>query len=90
MLFLCDGGLHIVVVIIEDGWEHVFDGLAFRASEGKGAGIDVLGLELHEYLSALAIAANDATGLPEADVVKELTTTDSYLANEQLIEVVGG
>ena len=43
MLFLCDGWLHLVVVILEDGWEHVFDGLAFTASEGIGAGIDVLG-----------------------------------------------
>ena len=90
MFFLCDGGLHVVVVIIEDGWEHVLDGFALTASEGEGAGIDVLGQQLHEYLATLAIAANDATCLPELDVIQELMTRDSYLANEQLVEVVGG
>ena len=52
--------------------------------------IDILSDELVQKAVALAIAANDAACLPEADVVEELTTTDSYLANEQLVEVVGG
>lgn len=39
---------------------------------------------------ALSISANDATDLPECDVIQELTTADSNLANEQLIDVVGG
>jgi hypothetical protein len=45
---------------------------------------------LHEYLAALAIASQDSSCLPELDVVQELTAWDSYFANEELIEVVGG
>ena len=40
--------------------------------------------------SALAVASDDAAGFPEGEVVEELAAGDSYLANEQLIEVVGG
>ena len=72
LLFLCDGWLHLVVVVIEDGWEHVFNSLSLTASEGEGAGIDVLGQQLHEYLAAFAIASQDATGFPELYVVQEL------------------
>jgi hypothetical protein len=39
---------------------------------------------------ALAIASDDATDLPERDAVQKLTPADSYLANEQLVDVVGG
>lgn len=39
---------------------------------------------------ALAVAANDTTYLPETDVVQKLTATDSYLANEQFKQIVGG
>jgi len=39
---------------------------------------------------ALAVASDDAAGLPEGDVVQELAAGDSYLANEQLKEVIGG
>lgn len=39
---------------------------------------------------SLAIPSYDATCLPEGDVVQKLTTRNAYLANEQLIEVVGG
>ena len=42
-----------------------------------------------KYVS-LAIPSYDATCLPEGDVVQKLTTRNAYLANEQLIEVVGG
>jgi hypothetical protein len=39
---------------------------------------------------ALSISANDATDFPECHFIQELTPADSYLANEQLIDVVGG
>ena len=39
---------------------------------------------------ALAIASDDATGLPERDVIQELVPGNAYLANEQLVQVVGG
>jgi hypothetical protein len=39
---------------------------------------------------SLAVASNDAPGFPEADVVQELVPADAYLANNELVQVVGG
>jgi hypothetical protein len=39
---------------------------------------------------AAAVATDDAAHFPEGDVVEELTTRQSYLANDELVEVVGG
>jgi len=39
---------------------------------------------------AVAVAADDAAGLPELELIEELAAGNAYLANEQLIEVVGG
>lgn len=39
---------------------------------------------------ALAVAANDTTYLPETNIIQEFMTTDSYLANEQFKQIVGG
>lgn len=86
----CDWRLCIVFVILEDGGEHVGDSLAFTASKGVGAGIDVLSEQLHEYLATLAVASDDATGFPEVDVIEKLAAGQSYFANEQLVKVVGG
>jgi hypothetical protein len=36
------------------------------------------------------VAFQDAAGLPELEVVKELTARDPDFAYEQLIEVIGG
>lgn len=38
---------------------------------------------------ALAVAADDAVNFPELQIVKKLMAGDSYLAYEQLIDVVG-
>ena len=90
-LFLCDGWFDVFVIVVEEGWEHIFDSQVFLVfPERKGAGVDILCQELHEYLTTLAVAANDASGFPEADVIEKFSATDSYLANEQLVEVVGG
>jgi hypothetical protein len=35
------------------------------------------------------MAADDATGLPEAYLVEEFMAADANLANEQLVDVVG-
>jgi hypothetical protein len=39
---------------------------------------------------AAAIASDDAACLPISDVVKKSVVLYAYLANEQLIDVVGG
>ena len=91
LLFLCDGWLHLVVVIVlEEHWEHLLRRVAFRTTEGVGAGKDILGNELVEEMVTLAVAAQDSSCLPELDVIQELMTGDSYLAYENLIVIVGG
>ncbi len=39
---------------------------------------------------ALAVASDDATYFPEGDVIQELMSADAYLANDELVQVVGG
>ena len=74
MFFLCDGGLHLVVVIVlEEHWEHLLRRIAFGTTESVGAGEDVLGNELVEKMVTLAIAAQDSSRLPELDFIQELT-----------------
>lgn len=51
-------------------------------------GLDALQLVLQDVTAAMA--ADDATGLPEAYLVEEFVAADTNLANEQLIDVVGG
>ena len=36
------------------------------------------------------VTSNDATCLPEANLVEKFMPADSYFTNEQLIDVVGG
>lgn len=51
-------------------------------------GLDALQLVLQDVTAAMA--ADDATGLPEAYLVEEFVAADTNLANEQLVDVVGG
>ena len=69
-------------------------------------GVDASGLQVYkagtQYVVSLpatcaphialsvVISSNDASCLPEPYVVKEFTTRESCLANDQLIDVVGG
>lgn len=39
---------------------------------------------------ALAVASDNATDFPKTNIIQELMTTDSYLANEQFKQIVGG
>ena len=50
--------------------------------------LDALKLVLKDV--AAIVASNDATCLPESNLIEELMTADSDLTNEQLIDVVGG
>lgn len=86
-----DGWLVVVVVVIlEYLGEHIGDGLALGVAHGVDGGVGALGYELVLQAVALAVATDDAAGLPEGDVVEELAAGDANLANEQLVEVVGG
>ncbi len=39
---------------------------------------------------ALTVASNDATNFPKTNIIQKLVPTDSYLANEQFKQIVGG
>lgn len=54
------------------------------------AGIYHFSKQLVGECAALAIASDDAADLPEREVIEECVVVDSYLANEQLIYIVGG
>ena len=49
--------------------------------------LDALKLVLKDV--AAIVASNDATCLPESNLIEELVTADADLANEQLVDVVG-
>jgi hypothetical protein len=50
--------------------------------------LDALKLVLKD-VSAI-VASNDATCLPESNLIQEFVSQDADLANEQLVDVVGG
>ena len=80
----------VVVVLLEEHREQVFDGLAFGVAHGKHCGVGALGYELVLQAVAVAVATDDTANLPEAEVVEKFTTRDAYLAHEQLVDVMGG
>ena len=80
----------VVIIVLEEHGEHILNGLALCVAHGIGGGIDTLCHELVLQSVAAAVASDDAASLPEAEVVEEGVTGDSYLAHEQLVDVVGG
>ena len=64
-----DGCLIVDVVILEYLREHVGKGLALRVAHGIDSSVGTFSHQLVLQPIALAVAANDATCLPEADVV---------------------
>ena len=82
-------GRSFVVVVLKEVREYVGRGLAIGVAHNVEGGVDNFGKELVLQTVALAIAANDAAYFPEADVVEEFMAGDTYLAHEQLIDVVG-
>ena len=82
--------LCIILFFSEQFGEEVGNGLAIGIAHAVHTGIDALCNELMCEPVALAVASQYATCLPELDAIEEFPTGDSYFANEQLIEVVGG
>ena len=79
-----------VVIVLEEYGEHISNVLALRVAHGIGGGIDTLCHKLVLQSVAAAVASDDAANLPEAEVVEEGVTGYSYLAHEQLVDVVDG
>ena len=71
----------MVIVILEECWEDVADGLSLGVAHGEHGGKGALGHELVLQAVAVAVATDDATDFPEAEVVKELTAWDSDFAH---------
>ena len=91
--FFCDGWLvYVFVVVLEYAWKHFFDFLSviFPIWICIFSCIDNFSQQLMFQTVTLAIAANDATYLPETNIIQELVSANSYLANEQLKQIVGG
>jgi hypothetical protein len=53
-------------------------------------GIYRFGQQLISQPISLVISPDDAPGFPEADVVQEFVPANAYLANNELVQVVGG
>ena len=54
------------------------------------AGVHHFGEQLVGEGAALAVASDYAPDLPEREVIHKGVVVDSYLAHEQLVDVVGG
>ena len=90
-LFWCELWFKVfLVVIFEEHWEHVFGCLAFGVAHGEHGGESAFGHELVLQAVAVTVASDNTADFPEAEVVKEFTTRDAYLAHEQLVDVVSG
>ena len=92
-LGFCDGWLvYVIIVIIKYAREHFLNFLSviFPIRVGVFSCIDYFCQQLVFQTVTLSVAANDATYLPETDIIQELMTANSYLANEQFKQIVGG
>ena len=92
MLFFLAQCRRVIIIIIssENRREQIGDGLPLRIAHGIQGDIHAFGQQLVLQPVAPAVAANDAPCFPRQQVVKELTAADANLANEYLVEVVGG
>ena len=64
--------------------------MIFILSHRKAGIVCLYALKLVLKDIATIVASNDATCLPESNLIEELVTADADLANEQLVDVVGG
>ena len=64
--------------------------MSFVLAHSKAGVVCLYALKLVLKDMTTFVTTNNATGLPEAYLVEEFVTADTYLTNEQLIDVVGG
>jgi hypothetical protein len=86
----CNRWLVWYVVILENLRKHVSSGLAFGIAHYMDGGIYRFGQQLISQPISLVISPDDAAGLPEAYLIEEFVPANAYLANNELIQVVGG
>ena len=92
-LGFCNGWLiYVFFIILEYAWEHFLNFLAviFPIRVGVFSCIYDLSQQLVFQTVTLTVATDDTTYLPETNIIQELMPADSYLANEQLKQIVGG
>lgn len=80
----------MVIVVLEECWEDVTDGLSLGVAHGEHGGKGAFGHKLVLKSVAVAVSSDDATDFPEAEVVEKFAAWYAYLAHEQLVDVVGG
>ena len=82
--------VYVIVRVLKEHREEVFDGLSFTVSHCMHCSEDGFGNQLVRETVALAVASDDTQHLPIAQFVQELMRTDTYLAHDQLVDVAGG
>ena len=86
--FVCYvGGFAVVIVgVLEEHREEVFDGLALAIPHGVHCSENGFGDELVRETVALAVASDDTQHLPVLNLVKELMARDAYLTHKEFID----
>ena len=81
------GGFAVVIVrVIKEHREEVFDGLAFAVAHGVHCSEHGFGDELVTQPAPSAVASDDAQHLPVLNLVKELMARDAYLTHKEFID----
>ena len=76
-----------VVIVLKEHREEVFDRFALAVPHRVHCSEDSFGNQLVAEPATSAVASDDAIDLPECNLVEELMARDSYLTNEQLVDV---
>ena len=71
-----------VVIIFEQHRKHILNGFSLWVTHRVDAGIYHLSEQLVGEGAALTVASDDATDLPEREVIHKGVVVDSYLAHE--------
>ena len=80
------GGFAVVIVrVLKEHREEVFDGLAFAVPHRVHCSEDGFGDELVRETVALAVATDDAVDFPEAKFVEDFMARAAYLSNKELV-----
>ena len=81
------GGFAVVIVrILKEHWEEVFDGLAFAVPHCVHCSEHGFRDELVTQPAPFAVATDDTQHLPIAQFVQELMARDAYLTHKEFID----
>lgn len=81
-IFIADGWLIVVIVILEYLWEHIGNCLSLRVTHHMDGGIYRLSQQLIGQKIALAVAHDDEMNLPQPQIIQKLVAVVAYLAHD--------